>query len=57
MLSTEDCKKEVTLTVKKKFSEKSISLSIGNHYQLLEIIKNINATDEQLTLRKVWCNN
>ena len=52
-----DCKKEVTLTVKKKFSEKSISLSIGNHYQLLEIIKNINATDEQLTLRKVWCNN
>ena len=52
-----DCKKEVTLTIKKKFSQKSISLSVGNYYQLLEIIKNKNATDEQLTLRKVWCNN
>jgi len=52
-----DCKKEVTITVKKKFSEKSISLSIGNYYQLLVIIKNKDATDEQLTLRKFWCNN
>ena len=52
-----DCKKEVTLTIKKKFSQKSISLSVGNYYQLLEIIKNKYATDEQLTLRKVWCNN
>ena len=52
-----DCKKEATLTIKKKFSEKTIYLTIGNHYKLLELIKNENAIDEQLTLRKVWCNN
>jgi len=52
-----DCKKEVTLTIKKKFSEKTISLAIGNHYKLLELIKNENATDEQFSLRKAWCNN
>ena len=49
-----ECKKEVALTIKKKFSEKTISLAIGNHYQLLEITKSENATDEQLILRKVW---
>ena len=30
---------------------------IGNHYKLLELIKNENANDEQVTLRKAWCNN
>jgi predicted metalloprotease with PDZ domain len=52
-----DCEKEATLTIKKKFSEKSISLTIGNYYQLLELIREEDATDEQLTLRKIWCNN
>ena len=49
-----DCKDEVTFTIKKKFSEKSISLAIGNYYCLLELIKKEDATDKQLTLRKVW---
>jgi hypothetical protein len=39
---------------KKKFSEKTISLTIGNHYKLLELIRKEDAEDEQLTLRKVW---
>ncbi|MEC9209446.1 MAG: M61 family peptidase [Bacteroidota bacterium] len=50
------CKKEVAFTIKKKFSEKTISLAIGNYYQLLEITKSKNATEEQLILRKVWSN-
>ena len=50
-------KENVTLTIKKKFSEKAIPLAIGNYYQLLEFIQLENATEEQLTLRKVWCNN
>ena len=49
-----DCKDEVTFTIKKKFSEKTISLAIGNNYQLLEFMKMKEAKDEQLTLRKVW---
>ena len=49
-----ECKENVTFTVKKKFSEKSISLAIGNHYKLLELVKKEDATDEQLTLRKIW---
>jgi len=52
-----DCKDEVTFTVKKKFSEKSISLAIGNYYGLLEFVKKESSTDEQLILRKVWSNN
>ena len=52
-----DCKKEATLTIKKKFSEKTISLTIGNNYKLLELIKIEKANNEQLTLRKAWCNN
>jgi predicted metalloprotease with PDZ domain len=48
------CTNEVEFTIKKKFSEKNIPLAIGNHYQLLEIVKSENATDEQLILRKVW---
>ena len=51
------CKDEVTFTIKKKFSEKTIPLAIGNHYQLLEFKKKKDATDEQLILRKVWSNN
>ena len=49
-----DCKEEVTFTIKKKFSEKAISLAIGNYYCLLELVKKESATKEQLTLRKVW---
>jgi len=49
-----DCKDEVIFTIKKKFSEKSISLAIGNNYQLLEFMKMDEAKDEQLTFRKVW---
>ena len=50
------CKKKVAFTIKKKFSEKTISLAIGNHYQLLEIVKTENASEKQLILRKVWSN-
>ena len=49
-----DCKENGTFTIKKKFSEKSISLAIGNHYKLLELVKKEDATDEQLAFRKVW---
>ncbi len=52
-----NCEKEVVFTIKKKFSEKDITLKIGNHYQLLELIKLDNITEEQLILRKVWSNN
>ena len=52
-----DCKHEVRLTIKKKFTEKTISLTIGNHYKLLEFRKKENINDEQFALRKVWCNN
>jgi predicted metalloprotease with PDZ domain len=48
------CKENVDLTIKKKFSEKTISLTIGNHYKLLELIRKEDSEDEQLTLRKVW---
>ncbi|HIL66568.1 MAG TPA: hypothetical protein EYG43_01625 [Flavobacteriales bacterium] len=51
-----DYKKEVTFTIKKKFSGIVITLPIGNHYQLMEFVKSKNATNEQLTLRKVWSN-
>ena len=52
-----DCKKEITFTIKKKFSEKDIVLPIGNYYQLLEFVKDKTASEDQLILRKVWCNN
>jgi predicted metalloprotease with PDZ domain len=52
-----ECKNEVTFTIKKKFSEKTTSLAIGNNYQLLEFVKSEKITEKQLTLRKVWCNN
>ena len=51
-----ECKKKVAFAIKKKFSEKTISLAIGNHYQLLEIVKSENASEKQLILRKVWSN-
>ncbi len=49
-----ESKENVTFTVKKKFSEKSIPLAVGNYYKLLELVKKENTTEEQLTLRKVW---
>jgi len=52
-----DVKKEVTFTIKKKFSETDITLTIGNHYQLLEFVKSEKVTEEQIVLRKVWSNN
>ena len=52
-----ECKKEVSFTIKKKFSEKDITLTIENHYQLLEFVKSEDTNEEQLVLRKVWSNN
>ena len=52
-----DCTKEVTFTIKKKYSEENITLTIGNHYQLLEFVKSENTNEEQVVLRKVWSNN
>lgn len=51
-----ECKDKISLTIKKKFSEKTISLSVGNYYKLLEIEEKEDATDRQLTLRKIWSN-
>jgi len=52
-----EVKKEVTFTIKKKFSESDITLTIGNHYQLLEFVKSENTTEEEIVLKKVWSNN
>ena len=52
-----NCSDKVNFTIKKKFSEKSISLSIGNHYKILEIVKKEESSDKQLNLRKIWSNN
>ena len=51
-----ECKKEVTFTIKKKFSEKTMTLAIGNNYQLLEFLKMEKANNKHLALRKVWSN-
>ena len=51
-----DCTKEVTFTIKKKYSEENITLTIGNHYQLLEFVESENTNKEQVVLRKVWSN-
>ena len=48
---------EVNFTIKKKFSEKSICLSIGNYYKIMQIIKKKDISEKQLSLRKIWCNN
>ena len=52
-----DCSEEVSFTFRKKFFSKDVILKIGNYYPLFEINKKDNASKEQLTLRKVWCNN
>ena len=49
-----ECKNKVTFKIKKKFSEKDITLTIGNYYKLLEIIKNEDSSKEQLKFRKIW---
>ncbi len=49
-----ECKDKISFTIKKRFSEKTISLSVGNYYKLLEMEKKEAATEEQLTFRKVW---
>lgn len=49
-----ECKNKVTFKIKKKFSEKEITLTIGNYYKLLEIIKNEDSSKEQLKFRKIW---
>lgn len=51
------CKNEVTFAIKKKFSEKDLTLKIGNYYSLLELERQNNASENQLILRKFWSNN
>lgn len=53
----QDCKEKVSFTIKKKFSENLISLAVGNHYKLFEFIRLEKANNDQLILRKKWCNN
>jgi C-terminal processing protease CtpA/Prc len=52
-----DEKKEITFTIKKKFAEKPSTLATGNYSKLFELVKKEKTTEEQLILRKVWCNN
>jgi predicted metalloprotease with PDZ domain len=49
-----ECKNKVTFKIKKKFSEKEITLTIGNYYKLLEIVKIEDSSKEQLKFRKIW---
>jgi predicted metalloprotease with PDZ domain len=49
-----ECKNKVTFNIKKKFSEKEITLTIGNYYKLLEIVKIEDSSKEQLKFRKIW---
>ncbi|MEE2954214.1 MAG: M61 family peptidase [Bacteroidota bacterium] len=49
-----DCKDKVNFIIKKKFSEKEITLPISNCYKLLIFEKDENANQEQLSLRKKW---
>ena len=51
-----ECKNKVTFKIKKKFSEKKITLTIGNYYKLLEMIKIEDSSKEQLKFRKIWTN-
>ncbi len=51
-----DCKKEMSFTIKNKFSKKIVNLSCGNYYKLLEIETDKNISNKQLKLRKIWCN-
>lgn len=52
-----NCSEEVSFTFRKKFFSKDVVLKIGNYYPLLEISKKDSGSKEQLSLRKVWCNN
>ena len=45
---------QVVFTIKKKFSEEEITLSIGNCYKLMEFEKVEDPSEEQLILQKVW---
>jgi predicted metalloprotease with PDZ domain len=49
-----ECKNKVTFKIKKKFSEKEITLTIGNYYKLLEIVIIEDSSKEQLKFRKIW---
>ena len=49
-----DCKNKVTFKIKKKFSEKEITLTIGNYYKLLELEKMKEPSKKQLEFRKIW---
>ena len=49
-----ECKNKVTFKIKKKFSEKEITLTIGNYYKLLEMIKIEDSSKKQLKFRKIW---
>ena len=49
-----DCKKMVRFKIKKKFSEKEITLTIGNYYKLLELVKMKEPSKKQLEFRKIW---
>ena len=49
-----DCKKMVKFKIKKKFSEKEITLTIGNYYKLLELVKIKEPSKKQLKFRKIW---
>ena len=49
-----DCEKMVTFKIKKKFSEKEITLTIGNYYKLLELVKIKEPSKKQLKFRKIW---
>ncbi len=49
-----ECKNKVTFKIKKKFSEKEITLTIGNYYKLLEIVKIEDSSKKQLRFRKIW---
>ena len=49
-----DCKKMVKFKIKKKFSEKEITLTIGNYYKLLELVKMKEPSKKQLEFRKIW---
>lgn len=49
-----ECKNKVTFKIKKKFSEKEITLTIGNYYKLLEIVKIEDSSKKQLKFRKIW---
>ena len=49
-----DCKNKLTFKIKKKFSEKEITLTIGNYYKLLELVKMKEPSKKQLEFRKIW---